>query len=95
MSIVRFGDGEVDLMSQREIAAYQKYDAELANYLRQVFVYTDQDFLICIPDVFTALNRYQTRSQIHWTNHLFDNRHFYRDYCSHKTFGTPLFPDRI
>ena len=48
-SIARYGDGEFDLMLQKNEVGYQKADALLAKRLLEVFENPTENLLICIP----------------------------------------------
>jgi glycosyltransferase family protein len=48
-SIARYGDGEFDLMLQKNGENYQKVNPKLAERLLNVFVNPNKDLLICIP----------------------------------------------
>ncbi|KRN27707.1 hypothetical protein IV38_GL001920 [Lactobacillus selangorensis] len=74
-SVVRFGDGEFDLIRGKSIP-YQDYDPELAQQLANLLASPSSDqLLICIPDVFQNLNRYQKSVQRFYKNR-FSNQKF-------------------
>ena len=51
-SVVRFGDGEMDLIAGRSIP-YQDFDPELSVRLREMMsMKSDEHMMICLPDVF-------------------------------------------
>ncbi|MEZ7533621.1 SP_1767 family glycosyltransferase [Streptococcus sanguinis] len=70
-SVVRFGDGEMDLVAGRSIV-YQDFDPELSARLREIMsMESDEHLMICLPDVFTGLERYSIDAQNFWSlNHL-------------------------
>ena len=72
MSVVRFGDGEMNLIGKKNIS-FQMYDGRLSKCLKEIVSTKEDNFLVCIPDTFTSLDRYVRRSQIYWTNHIVKN----------------------
>lgn len=57
-SVVRFGDGEFDLINGKSIP-YQYYDPNLANHLKKIILRGNyNNTLVCLPDVFRDLDRY-------------------------------------
>lgn len=57
-SVVRFGDGEFDLINGKSIP-YQKYDENLSKHLKQIALNGNYDnTMVCLPDVFKNLDRY-------------------------------------
>lgn len=57
-SVVRFGDGELDIINGMGIY-YQSYNATLAKKLRCILLNgSKSNLLVCMPDVFKDLNRY-------------------------------------
>ncbi len=51
-SVVRFGDGEIDLIMGNSIP-YQSYNNDLARALKFTLqTPSDKDLLVCLPDVF-------------------------------------------
>lgn len=79
ISIARFGDGEIKLMTGRSIA-YQDYDEGLAKRLKQIITLPDNDkLLVCLPDVFEKLERYNATSISYWKWHLEQYQDFYAE----------------
>lgn len=69
-SVVRYGDGEMDLMTGRSIP-YQDYDPDLAARLRDIAgLPSSPQLLVCQSDVFERLERYQPAAQHFWRQHL-------------------------
>ena len=76
-SVVRFGDGEMDLIAGRGIP-YQEYDPELSARLREMMAMeSNERLMICLSDVFTGLERYSIDAQNFWKAHL---HHHLADY---------------
>lgn len=76
-SVVRFGDGEIDIMAGRSIP-YQDYDSQLATELEGLISKSSNpNLLICQSDVFENLDRYTDKAKIFWKEHLKQNLSFY------------------
>lgn len=57
-SVVRFGDGEFDLINGKSIP-YQSYDETLGKHLKKIILRGNyNNTLVCLPDVFRDLDRY-------------------------------------
>ncbi|WP_297816262.1 SP_1767 family glycosyltransferase [uncultured Lactobacillus sp.] len=57
-SVVRFGDGEFDLINGKSIP-YQQYDENLSKHLKNIVLRGNyNNTLVCLPDVFRDLDRY-------------------------------------
>lgn len=70
ISVARFGDGEVDLMTGHSIP-YQDYNEELAARLRQIITMSDNEkLLVCLPDIFEKRERYTDACNAFWDEHL-------------------------
>ncbi len=58
LSVIRFGDGEFDIIRGHDIP-YQKYNVSLANEMHRLILKgSTSEVLICLPDIFQDLNRY-------------------------------------
>lgn len=57
-SLCRFGDGEFEIMRNKERPAFQKYNPKLSTRLREVFDSNSKQILIGIPDQFGSLEKY-------------------------------------
>lgn len=69
-SVARFGDGETDLISGRSIP-YQDYDVELGAELRNILEsQSNEQLVVCMPDVFSCLSRYNKFANDFWKEHL-------------------------
>ena len=72
-SVIRFGDGEFDLIRGASIP-YQTYDSELANRLKDIILRGQfNNTLVCLPDVFTKPERYQDFTQSFYETSFFPN----------------------
>ncbi|MCM1025978.1 MAG: SP_1767 family glycosyltransferase [Roseburia sp.] len=89
ISIARFGDGEVDLMTGHSIP-YQDYDGELAEKLKKIITMPDNEkLLVCLPDVFEKRERYTAECNSFWDAHLNQYQDFYREVLSgEKQYGS-------
>lgn len=87
-SVVRFGDGEMDLIAGRSIP-YQDFDPELSARLREMMsMESDEHMMICLPDVFTGLERYSIDAQNFWKAHLQHHLADYLEICRSTWYGS-------
>lgn len=87
-SVARFGDGEVDIMSGRSIP-YQTYHPLLAQKLVEILeIPSSPDFLICLPDAFRRLERYNDNARAFWDQHFQHNAPFYQEHCQSEWYGS-------
>ncbi len=89
ISVARFGDGEVGLMTGQSIP-FQDYDEELAQRLKKIITMPDNEkLLVCVPDVFEKRERYTAECSSFWGGHLERYRDFYREVLlSEKRYGS-------
>ena len=84
ISVARFGDGEIDLMTGHSIP-YQDYDEELAKRLKQIITMPDNDkLLVCLPDIFDRRERYNFSCNSFWNRHLEQYHDFYNEIITEK-----------
>jgi glycosyltransferase family protein len=74
MSVVRFGDGELSLMSGQGIG-YQVFDSALSDELIGIAARRNDKLMICVPDVFTDLSGYAGHARAFWQESLSEHRH--------------------
>ena len=87
-SVVRFGDGEMDLIAGRGIV-YQEYDPELSARLREIMsMESDERLMVCLSDVFTGLERYSIDAQNFWKVHLYYHLSDYQEICRAPWYGS-------
>ena len=87
-SVVRFGDGEMDLIAGRGIP-YQEYDPELSARLREMMAMeSNERLMICLSDVFTGLERYSIDAQNFWKAHLQHHLADYLEICRSTWYGS-------
>lgn len=72
-SLVRFGDGEFNLIEERGIG-FQHASPEMAKRLAEVLKSDDENILVGIPDVFGSLEQYCQHSRSYWREFLPKNR---------------------
>ncbi|HEM2548504.1 TPA: SP_1767 family glycosyltransferase [Streptococcus suis] len=87
-SVVRFGDGEIDLILGHSIP-YQAYDKELAQDLKAILqMPSDEQLLVCLPDVFQNLERYNSNARYFWNKHFEKYHEFYEEECQSDWYGS-------
>lgn len=79
-SVVRFGDGEFDLIRGDSIP-YQNYEPDLAEKLKKIILRGNfNNTLVCLPDVFKGLNRYNHYAEDFYKSIFFPkNDHFLKE----------------
>ena len=76
-SIIRFGDGEMDLMLGKSIP-YQVYDENLASQLKEIIsLQSDEKLVIGLPNVFDNRSNFTLAAEAFWKVHL---EHHLKDY---------------
>ncbi|WP_165980475.1 GT-D fold domain-containing glycosyltransferase [Leuconostoc citreum] len=71
VSVVRFGDGEFDIIRGKSIG-YQKYDKTLANRMLDMILRGSNDkIMICLPDVFQNMDRYNDYCDYFYNSQFF------------------------
>ncbi|HEM4182759.1 TPA: SP_1767 family glycosyltransferase [Streptococcus suis] len=87
-SVVRFGDGEIDLILGHSIP-YQAYDKELAEALKAILqMPSNEQLLVCLPDVFQNLERYNSNARYFWSKHFEQYHAFYEEECQSEWYGS-------
>lgn len=87
-SVARFGDGEFSLISGFGIP-YQDYDPKLAEQLQAILAkQSSPEFVVCIPDVFERLERYNQFSRDFWQGHLEHTADTYKECCTAEWYGS-------
>ncbi|RMX26734.1 SP_1767 family glycosyltransferase [Limosilactobacillus reuteri] len=79
-SVIRFGDGEFDLIRGDSIP-YQNYEPDLAEKLKKIILRGNfNNTLVCLPDVFKGLNRYNHYAKDFYKSIFFPkNDHFLKE----------------
>lgn len=77
LSVIRFGDGELDLIRGCDIP-YQNYNPMLANKMKNLILKkSPSNILICLPDIFQNINRYNKKCrQFYYEEFFYQNRKF-------------------
>jgi glycosyltransferase, SP_1767 family len=87
-SVARFGDGEVELMTGKSIP-YQSYDKDLAAELKATLQEpSSNELLVCLPDVFEHLERYNSNAKKFWKIHFDQAADFYKENCQSEWYGS-------
>lgn len=75
ISVVRFGDGEFDIMNGENIP-YQKYNKALSNAMKAIVLKgSSEKLLVCLPDVFSDIDRYNRYCQnFYFEKFFYQNR---------------------
>ncbi|VFI05050.1 glycosyltransferase [Streptococcus pneumoniae] len=87
-SLVRFGDGEVNLMWGLPIP-YQNHDLELANQLKHIVgLESDEKLVVCLPDAFTDRFKFTSWAIPFWKEHMNVYMDFYKELCKGSWYGS-------
>lgn len=92
-SVARYGDGEYCLMRWKKDIGFQPGSKELSERLYDVLRNPPPELLVCVPDVFDSLRKFNQRSRLFWQH--FDRKGFAKElYKIHKKkyrYGDALF----
>ena len=87
-SVIRFGDGEMDLIAGRSIP-YQEYNSALSTRLREIMAMESSErLMVCLSDVFRGLERYSIDAQNFWKAHLQHHLADYLEICRAPWYGS-------
>lgn len=87
-SLVRFGDGEVNLMWGLPIP-YQNHDLELANQLKHIVgLESDEKLVVCLPDAFDDCFVFTWWATPFWKEHMNVYMDFYKELCKGSWYGS-------
>lgn len=87
-SLVRFGDGEVNLMWGWPIP-YQNHDIELANQLKHIVgLESDEKLVVCLPDAFEDRFVFTWWATPFWKEHMNVYMDFYKELCKGSWYGS-------
>lgn len=78
-SMVRFGDGEINIINGIDLINYQSTSRELALELRNAAMINDKSMLVCFPDTLKCLGDKKKRSRNHWVGNFRKNYAAYKD----------------
>lgn len=91
-SLVRFGDGEVNLMWGLPIP-YQNHDLELANQLKHIVgLESDEKLVVCLPDAFDDRFVFTWWATPFWKEHMNVYMDFYKELCKGSWYGSTFIP---
>lgn len=74
LSISRFGDGEFKWMMGIKQQSFQNDDAKLRELLIKTFALRDKRLLLCIPDTFGDLSKYNAFAINYWSYEMYKRR---------------------
>lgn len=80
-SMVRFGDGEIVMIKGVDLML-QKASLEIADGLKEILAYRQDDLIVTIPGIFDGLADHHQASQKFWRDHLLFCRKTYEKYCN-------------
>ena len=87
-SVIRFGDGEINLIAGHSIA-YQDYHPELARTLRElVGMNSSEKLLVCLPDAFEDRFKFTWWAEDFWKKHLDHYDDFYSQIAPAPWYGS-------
>ncbi|MBO5019471.1 MAG: SP_1767 family glycosyltransferase, partial [Clostridia bacterium] len=75
-SVSRYGDGELDIMVGKNIP-FQKYEPLLAEKMKNILQTNEEDFLVCLANVFSDFSYLTEKSQKYFKNHMRTTRHLW------------------
>lgn len=88
LSIVRFGDGEFDLIAGRSIP-FQQVSSKLSKQLNGILFGSNDKFLVCVPDFFANISRYTKASKQFWKHDIRERKELYKRLAAtNHTFGS-------
>ena len=67
-SVARYGDGEYAIMSKRYDLFFQPRSDRLSEALYDVMKNPPDGLLVCVPDVFGSLKKFNHHSRTYWSN---------------------------
>ena len=70
-SVSRFGDGEMLLTHPDKKIGFQEGTPLLSKRLKEILTSKNEKHLVCIPDVFQHLERYNRKARRFWRTHFF------------------------
>lgn len=89
VSVIRFGDGEFDIIRGQNIP-YQTYNRLLATRMKKMILEgSSNDLLVCLPDVFRKMNRYTPECRnFYYKSFFFKNRNLLKRISPKKKYGS-------
>ncbi|MDR2848226.1 MAG: SP_1767 family glycosyltransferase [Bacteroidales bacterium] len=80
-SVSRYGDGELRLIGKEGIG-FQQSSNNLAEKLATVLQSREEGHIVCIPDIFTQLNRYRWKAAAFWKTNLYLSGYLWDTYLT-------------
>lgn len=80
-SLVRFGDGEIIMIRGKNLKL-QKASEEIAEGLKRILYYKDENLCVSVQGIFDGMELYQKNSRQFWKDHLLFFRSAYKEYCN-------------
>lgn len=88
IKVVRFGDGEFDLIEGKSIT-YQQGSPQLSKQLRDVLFSENEKLLVCVPDFFENISRYTDSSIKFWKHDIRERERLYKEIANTpRVFGS-------
>lgn len=72
-SVSRYGEGEFKLMYGENLL-FQNKSEELIERMKEIILSNEENHIICIPDVFSKLDRFNCNSRRFWSDYLNTDR---------------------
>lgn len=100
LSVSRYGDGEIFMMANQMNDSFQTYDAFLADKLIHILKNPIENHLVCLPDIFDDLTKYNSLA-MKWFDYFLTRkkylyyRYFDTDYAYGNAFITRCYMDLI
>jgi glycosyltransferase family protein len=70
VSIVRFGDGELQWICNINQNNFQEYDPKMASELKYVLTSHNEKIMVCVPPIFDEMYNFTERSRFFWKKHM-------------------------
>ena len=91
LSVVRYGDGELGQILNKDNIGFQSYDYVLSRRLREILTSEyDPNILVCIPDLFMTAKHLKKKPQDYWIRWIIRNRAALYDILPSYTMGDSL-----
>ncbi len=87
LSISRFGDGEFKWMLGVKQQSFQDDNTKLRALLNKTFALRDERLLICIPDTFDNLSKYNKNAVSYWSREICSLRYKIKDLIEGKSYN--------
>lgn len=85
-SVIRFGDGEIALINGKDIV-YQRYNKELSMKLMEIINLNESNLLICLPDIFDNMKKYNFKDRYFHVKFMYYYRSFFEKSLKNNFYG--------